>query len=368
MTIKKKILVCGILPPPNFGHSMIHAILMRSPFEQAFNVIFFNMKFWSYKEHKRVTFLKILKMMKYYFQFIWIIISRRPQYVLYGISFDKMPFLKDFLFCMTARFLGCKVVLHDMGQYAGILYNAYTKFGKSLMRFFFKNIAASIVLGEHTKGSYEGLFDRNKVFAVPGAVEDTQNFSMIPQPKDEARVNVLYFSFLSRTKGVLVALKAATRVIQTYPNIHFTFVGPIEAGGLEDEINQFIVDHHISDNVHMFGYEDNDFERSRYFRFSDIFIFPTLRDVFGLVLLHAMVEAVPVIASREGTIPEIVEDGKTGFLIDKGDDTKLAQDIIRLANDKQLRKQMGKAGRTRFLSFYTPKHFGERMINVFEQI
>ena len=114
---KPKILICGILPPPNFGHSMIYKALMESQFVSEFDVVFFNMKFWSYEKHKKVTLAKLFKFIQYYFQFILLIITKRPQYVLYAISFDKLPFMKDFVFCMTAWMLGRKVILHDMGQY-----------------------------------------------------------------------------------------------------------------------------------------------------------------------------------------------------------------------------------------------------------
>src|SRR3989338_4517691 len=316
MNKKKRVMVRGVLPPPYFGHSVIHQVLMKSVFADTFEVIFFHMKFWSYKKHKKVTALKLLKMIKYYFQFIGVIIFRRPQYVLYGISFDKMPFLKDFLFCMTARLLGCRVVLHDMGQYAGILYQSSPSFGKRLVRMLMGHIKATIVLGNQTKKSYEGLLGQEKIFAVPAAVGDTRHFSMPPTGDSASRIDVLYFSFLSRSKGVLVALKAAARVIKEDSQIHFNFVGPLESESLKDEIEKFIRDHNISNNVHLFGYEDDEFERSRFFRQSDIFIFPTLRDVFLLFFFYSIVESIPVIASREGTIPEIVEEGKIGFLFD----------------------------------------------------
>ena len=58
---KTKILICGILPPPNFGHSMLYQALMESRFVQEFDVVFFNMKFWSYEKHKKVTVAKLFK-------------------------------------------------------------------------------------------------------------------------------------------------------------------------------------------------------------------------------------------------------------------------------------------------------------------
>jgi len=54
-----KILICGILPPPYFGHSMLYKMLMASSFPNAFETRFLNMKFWSYATNKKVTIEKI---------------------------------------------------------------------------------------------------------------------------------------------------------------------------------------------------------------------------------------------------------------------------------------------------------------------
>ena len=81
-----------------FGHSAMYKILMESAFVEAFEITFLDMRFWSYEKHKKVTLSKLLKLIKYFFQYVYLILRRRPRYVLYNMSFDKMPFLKDVLF------------------------------------------------------------------------------------------------------------------------------------------------------------------------------------------------------------------------------------------------------------------------------
>ena len=97
MDKKEKILICGILPPPFFGHSKMYEMLMQSDFVREFDITFLNMRFWTYGKHKKVTGEKIFKLIFYYVKFFVLIIVKRPGYILYNISFDKMPFLKDFL-------------------------------------------------------------------------------------------------------------------------------------------------------------------------------------------------------------------------------------------------------------------------------
>jgi len=371
MNKKEKILICGILPPPNFGHSMMYKMLMDSKFVDEFDIIFLNMKFWSYKQHKKVTIDKLLKLIKYYLQYVFILIFKRPDYVLYNMSFYKMPFLKDFLFCFTANICRSKFIVHDLGQYLTELYNSSSPIIKKLVRWFVNHIEASIIMGENVRKVYEGFVPQDRLFVVPGSCNDTADLKIDPlsvnKKKDEI-VRVLYFSYLSVSKGIWTGLEAAKKVIEKNKEIRFTFAGPVESAELEEKIRDFIIGNKLEANIDIVGYVEGEYERTQYFRDCDIFIFPTHRDVFGIVLLHAMAESKPVIASIEGTIPEIVDDGKTGLLFPVGDYIKLSENILSLASDVGLRKEMGIAGRQNYLEKYSLKAYGKKMVRTVKDI
>jgi len=163
-------------------------------------------------------------------------------------------------------------------------------------------------------------------------------------------------------------LQAMARVIEKDPRIRFVFAGPVESEPFLNEIREFISKNNLNDHFTYAGYVGDEQKRTEYFRQSDIFIFPTLRDVFGLVLLHAMAEGLPVVASREGAVPEIVEDGQTGFLFPKGDDAVLAEKILLLARDPRLRSEMGGKGRAKYERVYTLDAYAQRMIRVFNSL
>ena len=78
---------------------------------------------------------------------------------------------------------------------------------------------------------------------------------------------------------------------------------------------------------------------------SDIMVMPSRREAFGVAAVEAAACGVPVIATRVGGIPEIVEDGASGILIPPRDRESLTQAILRLATDSELRAAMGRAGR-----------------------
>ena len=103
--------------------------------------------------------------------------------------------------------------------------------------------------------------------------------------------------------------------------------------------------------------------KEKLFATSDIFVFPTRSEVFGTVNIEAMNYSLPVVSSKEGEIPEIVQDGITGFLVNKRSPGELADKILILINDADLRKEMGIRGRKNFELKYTLEAHGKNIDN-----
>lgn len=366
MENKKKILICGILPPPNFGHSMMYQMLMNSEFVDEFDVIFLNMNFWSYGKHKKVTIEKLFKFVKFYFQFIYFVLLKRPDCVLYNMSFYKMPFLKDFLFCMTGKLFGVPFVVHDMGQYLKELYENSSWLGKKFVKFYAKQARASIIMGENVRIVYEGFMPQEKLFVVPGCVEDTKDIDVPRWEREKDEIRVLYFSFMSESKGIYTAFNVVPKIVEQNKNVKFIFAGPIESEQVREHADDLMK--RFPKNVTYLGYIEDEKRRTECFRNSDIFIFPTNRDVFGLVLLHAMAENCAIIASNEGTIPEIILDQETGLIIEKGNIDEFSKELNCLIGDKEKRQKLAMAARNRFNEFYAKRSFGDLMKKVCHKI
>lgn len=89
------------------------------------------------------------------------------------------------------------------------------------------------------------------------------------------------------------------------------------------------------------------------YRAADVFVFPSVcHEAFGLPVAEAMACEVPVVATRSGGVAEVVEDGRTGLLVPRGDAGALADALLRLLADADLRRRLGQAGRARVLRRY----------------
>lgn len=101
---------------------------------------------------------------------------------------------------------------------------------------------------------------------------------------------------------------------------------------------------------------------------SDILLLPSEQESFGLAALEAMAVQVPVIASRVGGLPELIDEGETGYLSPVGDVDKMAEDAVGLLRDVKLRKEMGKRARASAIERYSTYKIIPRYIEFYEKI
>jgi len=101
---------------------------------------------------------------------------------------------------------------------------------------------------------------------------------------------------------------------------------------------------------------------------SDVLLLPSEQESFGLAALEAMAVEVPVIASDVGGVPEVVDNGETGFLSPVGDVGKMADDAVRLLTDSSFRREMGKRARASAISRYSTDRIIPQYIKFYEQV
>lgn len=105
-----------------------------------------------------------------------------------------------------------------------------------------------------------------------------------------------------------------------------------------------------------------------YLGVSDVFLLPSELESFGLAALEAQACELPVIATRIGGIPEVVNDGETGFLSDIGDIDKMTRDTLSLLSDNDMRHAFGKKGRELAVERYSTEKIIPQYISFYEKI
>jgi glycosyltransferase involved in cell wall biosynthesis len=101
---------------------------------------------------------------------------------------------------------------------------------------------------------------------------------------------------------------------------------------------------------------------------ADVVLLTSRRDPLPRVVMEAMCHGLPVVATRVDGIPEMVEDGATGFLAESEDAQGLAEAVGRLLEDAALRRRMGEAGRERAGRLFSPEAYARASMDVYSRL
>lgn len=148
-------------------------------------------------------------------------------------------------------------------------------------------------------------------------------------------------SRLERQKGIPYLLRAIALVREAVPDVRALIVGD---GPLRTQMEDLAHTLGVARNVMFTGWRR---DTADLLACMDVFCLCSLWESFGFVLVEAMAMKRPVVATRVGGIPEVVEDGRTGFLVSPEDPDALAQKVLTLLRDPALARRFGEAGRTR---------------------
>ena len=109
-------------------------------------------------------------------------------------------------------------------------------------------------------------------------------------------------------------------------------------------------------------------DMDRFYPDVDVVAVPSHGETFGLVALEGMAHGLPVVACDVGGLPELVEDGISGYLVPVGDVEHLTDRVQRLLEDADLRKRMGAAGRERAARLFDPETHRRKMLEIYAGI
>ncbi len=152
---------------------------------------------------------------------------------------------------------------------------------------------------------------------------------------------------------------------QTDARLHI--VGEFMRNGYRKRFIKMIDRFGLNESVYLKGPKFGD-EKWKVYQDSDIFLFPSRfkQECFPLVVIEAMQFGLPVIASRLGAIPEIINHGENGFILDPSDHEGFAKVIRELIDQKEMLHRVGMAARQKYLENYTTTHLEKNIRDLYE--
>lgn len=361
----KKILLFIKLPPPTTGATTINSFIAQSKIiSKNFNIKIIKASYKQKIENGRVISIKKIGIViKLHLKLFHLLLNFKPKFVYFQLSPLGVAFLRDCTFILLIKVFRIHIVYHLHGK--GIKAAAERNVLKRLLyKWAFKNcslICLSQSLACDIDIVYKGIpYIINN--GVP--IAQVQVHGIKPFNK---KLNVLFFSNLILSKGIIVFLNGISLLSDKYKNTITVLIIGQEAEMTEALLIREIKERNLEKCVQYLGPKYGQ-EKEALLNGIDILIYPTLNDAFPLVILEAMQFGICVIASKEGAITEIIDDGITGILVDKNRADQIRDAIERLIDNPELRAKISSKCQYTYCQKYTLKHFENSLSTIFHDI
>lgn len=236
----------------------------------------------------------------------------------------------------------------------------------------------------NTKATFSTVFDVYGVETEPGDYTVVP-YGIVPAPEEAIRpfpdadypdtLTVLYVGRLEKRKGIADLFAAIPTVLSRVPDARFVIVGADNShqDGFQkkhgvDYVTYFKQKYPEYARHVTFTGAVNDKELNRQYQKCDLFVAPSLYESFGLIYLEAMNYAKPVIGCNTGGVPEVVDHGQDGLLVDPEAPKQLASAIVQLLESPEKLREMGLAAREHLLQDFTHVAMACRFAAVYKKI
>lgn len=303
-----------------------------------------------------LNIVKLIRFFGSYFRAFRLLLTHNYDLCYCAITIYGVGFLKDAPYVLLCHLFGRKVVIHQHNK--GMSRYSDKPFYSWLYKRVYKN-AKVILLSEYLFEDISAVAKHENVLVCPNGIKPASGGLAIKPSNDIP--HILFLSNLIESKGCLVLLKACEILKENGYWFVCDFVGEISKEISPERFNKEIIDRKLMDCVIYHGPKYGH-DKDAFWSKADIFALPTYNDCFPLVLLEAMEKGVACVSTIEGGVRDIIDDGKTGYVVPRQDAQATAEAIEKLFMNPDLCKKMGAAGREKFEKHFTEEQFEKTMI------
>lgn len=210
-------------------------------------------------------------------------------------------------------------------------------------------------------GEYYGVSEKRLNIVTNGIEVDMflDNIEKAELPVENGKIVITSIGELHHRKGHKYLLEAFRKLRIESPNVHLILVG---TGPSEYKYKEEFSD---LNNVTFLGWRD---DIPQILKASDIFILPSLREAFGLVILEAMASGVVVIATNSGGATDIIKDGITGYIIPPSNSDRIVEAIFEIIRNPDKKRQMEIAAIDSVRKNFTAEIMAKKTIDVYNKV
>lgn len=346
----KKVLMVGPIPPPYGGIASVMSTIMESELSRDYSFDSFN------RSDIPIEFQRSFRKNLFKMGRLWSFFKelRKGRYDFTHIHSADSAFSGTTVFMLAARLAGTKILLHMHGTDWDLFYTGASGFKKFCIRAGLWLPQLTIVLYRLWAENIRNIHPSQNVRVVRNLIHRTAppDPPAIFQLRDRIGLAqndfvVLSVGTVGRRKGSFDIVLAAAGAASKDATLKFVLVGGEELPGEMQELKELIHGHDLASRVILTG------ETAReniplFLGLADVFVLPSFVEGMPMAIIEAMRQGIPVISTRVGGIPEMLDEGQSGLLIHPGAPEEIIQAVMLLKNDSELRRKLSEGARKAF--------------------
>jgi colanic acid/amylovoran biosynthesis glycosyltransferase len=308
--------------------------------------------------------------------------ARRERYPL-GLIHQIAPF------CHYEKFDIIYCHFGDLGIFGATLKELDILGGKLVT--VFHGYDLSTYTGQHGSNVYSDLFEKGDLFLPISAYWknkllsmgcpdkkvrvhrmgiDTERFKYRIRPRKNNTIKILSVARLVEKKGIQFAIEAVSKIVEKYSNIEYSIAGD---GPLSEHLNMLIQSFNLEKRVKILGWKSQD-EIAVLMSEADILLAPSITgsdgDMEGIpvVLMEACAQGLPAISSFHSGIPELIQDGISGFLTKEGDVDQIAEKLRWMIDNPEKCSEMADKARAHVIENFDIKNLNIKLELMFKEL
>lgn len=360
----EKALLIGQLPPPLHGASYLNKVAFEE-IEKHYKckTIILNQN-KSLESLGRVSFDKLIFVLTTFFSLFKYLVSNRPKFAYFTANVSGGAFYRDFLISLILKSFRVKLIYHLHGL--GVQEKCDTILGRIILGIMFRNSKVICVSELVASSEFQGVeFHNVDVSFVSNGIDISKvdYLGLTTESKKMNTLTLLHMSNLRESKGILDLLQVASELKLSGIELVVKIAGDFRDRSFEQKCKNFITKNGLEQCVQFVG---NLGEKDKYefLASSGVFVYPTYRDSFGLVVIESMAVGTPVVAYNEGSLAEILDNGKSGLVVEKGNKKEMLNKIVQLFEDQELYNSIRISGFQRISNEYSLSSFRGKLIRV----
>lgn len=264
---------------------------------------------------------------------------------------------RKLIFINLTKFFGKKLIIHQHGgDFKNFYYNSCSKRRQVFICNSLKKADYFLVVAPHLKELFKNILDEKEIIYLPNAIQIPAN---VRPPYGSHRI--LFLGRLCRDKGIGELLEAVKDLKEEFPDLQLILGGMWEDSSLKQEADK------LSDFVYQPGWITGD-EKEEYLRSCPIFVLPTYFEGMPISLLEAMSYKMAVVATKVGSIPEVLHHERNGLLIEAGDVNELKKKLKLLLSSENLQEKLGRQARKTVEEDFNIRNNVEVLLNIYKAL